>query len=163
MRGKITSEEVIADVCQHSGLDYQFVFSEFIHSCKAMKLVSKEIESLILKIRAKGIKVAIATNNTDSFSRWTVPSLGLDTIFDDIINSFDVRGLKWDVDDKGQSVFFAHFLQKYSIAPGESILIDDNANPKEHDVIQSFGIEYRQIISGVGLVPELKTVVASLS
>jgi FMN phosphatase YigB (HAD superfamily) len=127
-----------------------------------MKLISDEVHNLILGIKAKGIRVAIATNNTDSFTRWTVPSLGLDVLFDNVLNSFDLGGLKWDVGDKGQSIFFACFLQQYGIDSGESMLIDDNAGTKEHAITRSFGIQYRQIATGTGLVPELKTLLVSL-
>ncbi|HEY3992338.1 MAG TPA: HAD hydrolase-like protein [Ktedonobacteraceae bacterium] len=162
MRGQVTSEEVIYAMSEKLNLDYHLIWQEFIRGCQSMQLVSEEIPSLISQIRARGVKVVIATNNTDSFSRWTVPSLKLLEIFDAILNSADVRGLKWDVDAKGQSLFFADFLHGQGIHPGESILIDDNNSEMARERTHRFGIEYRRIEPRTGLVPELRGIIASL-
>ena len=154
------SEDVIDAISQELRLDYELLFQEFVIGCKSMKLVSEEIISLISKLRAKGIKAVIATNNTDSFSRWTVPSLKLHEVFDEILNSADLKGLKWDVDEKGQSLFFADFLQTQGIHPGESALLDDNNSEMARERTQSFGIEYRRVEPQVGLVPELRRIIA---
>ena len=162
MKGGLTSEEVIYAMSEKLDLDYHLVWQEFILGCQSMQLISEEIIPLISEIRAKGVKVVIATNNTDSFSRWTVPSLKLHEAFDAILNSADVRGLKWDVDEKGQSLFFADFLQKQGPHPGESALIDDNDSEMARERTQRFGIEYRRIEPQIGLVPELRAIIASL-
>lgn len=162
MRGSVTSEEVIHAMSEKLSLDYDLIWQEFICGCQSMQLFSEEIPSLISQIRAQGVKVVIATNNTDSFSRWTVPSLKLLEIFDAILNSANVRGLKWDVDEKGQSLFFANFLQEQAIHPGESVLIDDNNSEMARERTQHFGIEYRRIEPRIGLVPELRAIIASL-
>ena len=162
MRGQVTSEEVIQAMAKQLSLDYELIWQEFIRGCQSMQLLSEEIPSLISQIRAKGTKVVIATNNTDSFSRWTVPSLQLHEIFDAILNSADVGGLKWDVNEKGQSLFFADFLQEHGIHPGESVLIDDNNSEMAQERTHRFGIEYRRIEPRTGLVPELRGIIASL-
>jgi FMN phosphatase YigB (HAD superfamily) len=162
MKGSVTSEEVIYAMSEKLSLEYHLVWQEFIRGCQSMQLVSEEIISLISQIRAMGVKVVIATNNTDSFSRWTVPSLKLHEVFDAILNSADVKGLKWDVDEKGQSLFFADFLQRQGLHPGESALIDDNDSEMARERTQQFGIEYRRIEPQIGLVPELRGIIASL-
>lgn len=162
MRGSVTSEEVIHAIAQKQNLDYNLIFREFIFSCQCMQFVSEEIVDLVSRLRARGIKVVIATNNVDSFSRWTVPGMGLNEIFDGIINSFDMKALKWDVDQGGQSLFFADFLHTHYIRPGESALIDDNGTEMAHAKTQSFGIEYRWIEPKIGLEPELRKVIALL-
>ncbi len=162
MRGKVTSEEVIHLIAQLLHLDYDLIFQEFILSCQQMQFVSEEIVNLISRLKARGIKVVIATNNTDSFSRWTVPSMKLNTIFDGIINSSDMKALKWDVDEKELSLFFADFLSTNEIRFGESILIDDNNTETARTRTRGFGIEYRNIQPGIGLVPELKKIIVSL-
>lgn len=162
MRGRVTSEEAIHLIAQLLHLDYDLIFQEFILSCQQVQFVSEEIISLISSLRARGIKAIIATNNTDSFSRWTVPSMRLNEIFDGIINSFNMKALKWDVDEKERSLFFADFLSTNEIRFGESILIDDNNTEIARTRTQGFGIEYRNIQPGTGLVPELKKIILSL-
>ncbi len=161
MKGSVTSEEVIHAMAQILDLDYNLIFQEFIFSCQRMHFVSEEIVSLVSSFRARGSKVVIATNNTDSFSRWTVQGMKLNEIFDSIINSSDVKALKWEVDEKGNSLFFADFLHSHQIQPGESILIDDNDTEMARTRTQSFGIEYKRIEPKTGLVPELKKIVVS--
>ncbi len=162
MRGRVTSEEVIQAMSEKLSLDYHLIWQEFIRGCQSMQLLSEEIPLLISQIRAKGVKVVIATNNTDSFSRWTVPSLKLHEVFDAILNSADVKGLKWEIDEKGQSPFFADFLQRQGIHPGESALIDDNDSEMARERTHRLGIAYRRIEPRTGLVPELRGIIASL-
>lgn len=162
MRGNVTSEEVIHAMSEQLRLDYELIWREFICGCQRMQLLSQEIPSLITHIRAQGVKVVIATNNTDSFSRWTVPSLQLLEVFDAILNSAEVRGLKWDVDETGRSLFFADVLQDHGLHPGESVLIDDNNSEMARERTQQFGIEYRRIEPRTGLVPELRAIIAAL-
>ena len=162
MRGSVTSEEVVHLMAQLLHLDYDLIFQEFILSCQQMQFVSKEIVYLISILRRQGIKVVVATNNTDSFSRWTVPGMKLNDIFYSVINSFDVKALKWDVDEKERSLFFADFLYANGIQSGESMLIDDNDTEMARVRTQSFGIEYRHIEPGIGLVPELRKIITSL-
>lgn len=162
MKGSVTSEEVIHAITRLLHLDYDLIFHEFILSCQQMQFVSEEIVYLISSLRARGIKAVIATNNTDSFSRWTVPGMQLNKIFDGIINSSDMKALKWDVDEKEQSLFFADFLYRYKLQSGESVLIDDNNTEMACTRTQSFGIEYRHIEPKIGLVPELKKILTLL-
>jgi FMN phosphatase YigB (HAD superfamily) len=162
MRGQVTSEEVIHAIAKKLNLDYHLIWQEFIRSCQSMQLLSAEIPSLISTIRARGVKVVIATNNTDSFSRWTVPSLKLHEVFDAILNSADAKSLKWEINEKGQSLFFADFLQRQDIHPGESALIDDNNSEMARERTRLFGIEYRRIEPQTGLILELRGIIASL-
>lgn len=162
MRGSVASEEVVHLIAQLLHLDYDLIFQEFILSCQRMQFVSEEIVALISSLRARGIKLVIATNNTDSFSRWTVLGMRLNSIFDGIINSFDMKALKWDVDEKGRSLFFADFLYVNGIQSGESMLIDDNDTEMACGRTHNFGIEYRYIEPVVGLVPELRKIITSL-
>jgi hypothetical protein len=162
MRGELTSEEVIAPICQECGLDPQAVLHELRISCQQMKFVSEEVPHYMSHIRAKGIKVVIATDNMDTFSRWTVPAMRLPELFDGILNSYDLRGLKYDVDAQGRSIFFGDYLQANGIEAGESLLIDDG-DEQFGAAIRQFGIDYRHIEPGVGLIAELQTMVASLS
>ncbi|GCE22648.1 hypothetical protein [Dictyobacter kobayashii] len=126
MRGKLTSEDVVAAVCQqHVDLDPEMLLAELELSCSRMQFVSPQVPTYVSRLRARGIKVVVATDNMDTFTRWTTPALQLHTLFDDVLNSYDLQGLKADVDASGHSVFFDAYLQKQQIAYGESVLIDD--------------------------------------
>lgn len=159
MRGEFTSEEIMRRVSSDSKIGFNKALLEFTKSCKSMKLVSDEIYALTSRLRSSGIKVVIATDNMDSFTRWTIPSLRLEDKFDAILNSFDLRALKKDTDNKGNSLFFKTFLEKHRILKGESLLVDDGDEKRK---FRDFGIEYRKIEPVVGLVPELKRVITQL-
>lgn len=126
MRGKHTSEEVIYRVAQQNRLDYQLLFDEFVLSCNQMKLTSPEVPLLITELKSKGITIVIATDNMDSFSRWTVPTLRLNTLFDSVLNSSELQCLKSDTDNQDDPVFFKQYLQNYQLKSNECVLIDDD-------------------------------------
>lgn len=161
MRGVLTSEEVVDVVCQKTQLNPSSVLSELMLSCRQMQFVSPAIPQYISDLRAKGVTIVVATDNMDTFVRWTVPSLRLEMVFDDILCSSEVQGLKSDVDEAGRSVFFANYLHDHHIGRGESLLLDDG---EEHfgNIIRQFGIEYQHVEPKVGLVPALQAVLKSL-
>ena len=162
MRGQYTSEDVLAGVCDSAGIQPTSALQALQASCQQMRLVSEAIPHYVAGLRAKGLKVVIATDNMDTFQRWTVPSLRLDELFDDILCSFTQRALKEDVDQDGHSRFFADYLQRQHIGWGESLLLDDGGDDFGA-VIRRFGIEYQHIEPGKGLVPALQALAASLS
>jgi hypothetical protein len=161
LRGQLTSEEVIADICQGTDFNPAFVMQELIISCQRMALVANNIPASIAKLRAKGMRIVIATDNVDTFHRWTAPSLRLYDIFDDILNSHQLQALKEDRDQAGQSLFFSSYLQAQHIRPGESLLLDDG-DERFGNIIRQFGIDFQHIEPGRGLVPALQTLIESL-
>lgn len=160
MKGELTSEIVIQKIAEDSKLPYDRVLEEFIISCQKMQFVSDNVLNLIKVIRDKNVKVVIATDNMDSFSRWTVPALLLNTHFDDILDSHTLKAMKGDMDDSGKSLFFDDFITRNGILPGESVLIDDSEDKEGR--IGNIGIEYRKIEPVVGLVPELEQIITLL-
>ncbi|GER91022.1 hypothetical protein KDW_51840 [Dictyobacter vulcani] len=163
MRGKLSSEEVVAYICQQNPtFDPQFLLQELALSCSQMQFVSPLVPMYVRQLQAMGIRVAVATDNMDTFSRWTVPGMRLTTIFDDVLNSYDLKALKMDRDANGESAFFGNYLRTHQIQPGESVLIDDG-NEEYGQIIRSFGIEYRQIEPRTGLVPELQKLLVALN
>jgi FMN phosphatase YigB (HAD superfamily) len=161
MRGQLTSEEVVADVCQGTDFDAAVVLEELIVSCQRMALVDETIPASIAHLRTKGLRVVIATDNMDTFHRWTAPSLRLYDMFDDILSSYELQALKEDKDQAGQSLFFSNYLQAQHIGPGESLLLDDG-DENFGKIIRQFGIDFQHIEPGRGLVPALQTILASL-
>ncbi len=162
MRGHLTSEEVVVEVCHGTGYDPVFALQALRDSCQQMRLVSDEIPGLVAELRTKGLQIVIATDNMDTFHRWTVPSLGLHTLFDDVLSSWRLQALKEDVDQDGRSRFFADYLQAHQISPGQSLLLDDG-DEEFGNTIRRFGIDYQHIEPGTGLVPALQELIASLS
>jgi hypothetical protein len=160
MRGQLTSEEVVACVCRGSDLDPDAVLQELAISCQQMRLVSEEIPDYVASLQAQGFRVVIATDNMDTFPRWTVPSLGLRAVFDDILCSSELKALKEDTSQDGHSLFFDRYLQVHQIGWGESVLLDDG-DKDFGAIVRQFGIDYQHITPGSGLVPALQTLLAS--
>lgn len=156
MTGQTTSEKVIRQISDKTDLSYEMVMKEFIESCKQMKFGSGNLNKLIQQLRASGTKVVIATDNMDSFPRWTIPSLALTDMFDDILDSYTLKAMKGDFDENGKNLFFSDYLSKNNIQPGESTLIDDSEDKENR--IANIGIEYRKIEPIVGLEPELVSI-----
>jgi hypothetical protein len=160
MRGVFTSEEVMVGVCRGTDFDPDFALQALQSSCQQMRLVSEAIPRCIRDLQAKGLRVVIATDNMDTFHRWTVPGLRLPALFDDILSSWQLRALKEDRRQDGQSLFFADYLQAHQIGWGESLLLDDG-DEAFGNTIRQFGIDFQHIEPGKGLVPALQGIVAS--
>lgn len=161
MRGEVCSEKVVKEVSNNSGLDYKKVMDEFVKGCEQMEYVTENCIKKIEKIKNEGIKVVIATDNMDSFIRWTVPAMKLDSIFDDILDSFTLKALKNDFDEKGKSLFFEKYFIDNKLSKGDCVLIDDSED--KENKIQSFGVDYCRIDAGVGTEPALDRIIAEIS
>jgi FMN phosphatase YigB (HAD superfamily) len=159
MKGEIESEYVVRMIADRGNLSYSKIFDEFIHSCMNMEYVSKDVPLLVKKLQKKGAKVVVATDNMDSFNRWTRRYMNQCDIFDDYLNSHYQRGMKKDTDREGNSIFFSDYIKKNKIKPGESILIDDSSD--DIDTVKGFGIEYMHIKPVKGFIPALNRVLAT--
>src|SRR3990172_11168049 len=94
MIGKFKSEDVIKKISQDTKLNFKYVFDEFVQSCLTMEFTLKDLPALVSELRKKGSKVIIATDNMDSFSRWTYPGLRLSEYFDGFLNSYEIGAMK---------------------------------------------------------------------
>ena len=94
MCGEYTSEEINKVVSELISVPYEDLWSIFIHDAKTQKVDLNILE------RIQGLRsnkaVILITGNMDHFSRFTVPSLGLDSYFDRIVNSYEEKQLKTD-------------------------------------------------------------------
>lgn len=152
MRGKYSTEKIVKVISEDTGLNSGFVMNELVKSAKSMEFVSNEVPILVNKIRETGTKVVIATDNMDTFTRWTVPCLKLNNLFDNILNSWGIKALKGDFKDN-KSLFFDKFLKNHLIEPEDCLLIDDSEDKLEK--ISNYGINYRRTSSTKELVNEL--------
>ncbi|MEI6288471.1 MAG: hypothetical protein WCP18_02740 [bacterium] len=124
MRGEYSSEDICQIIANKSGVPYEVVFNGLKESCAIMKLVSEEIPGLVWQIKAKGIKTVIATDNMDTFSRFTIPALDLTELFDDFLISYNLKLLKGDVQEDSIP-FFDGYLKQNSLNYSDVVLLDD--------------------------------------
>lgn len=142
MKGYKTAGSVVEYVADVTGLSYEELIAELQYSCEHMSLVDSNLQDLIQDVRSKGIAVVIATDNMDTFNRWTVPALKLEDVFDGIILSVDRGAMKADTFTDGTSRFFNHFFLNTGIKPNETVLIDNSLNNK---VVEKFGMEFLHV------------------
>lgn len=153
MLGEITAEQCMSAIAPKVGAPEEFLVQELEYSCRAMKIADPSVTGLIEKLRNKGALVVIATNNMDTFNRWTVEALSLHDLFDHILNSAELGAFKKDVDKNGQSTFFGSFLDQYHLLPEDCILLDDVAS---NQAVETFGMKFMGVEWGNGLAPALK-------
>jgi FMN phosphatase YigB (HAD superfamily) len=142
MRAEWSTEQVVAEIASRTGLATHDLLTGLRESCERMELFDPKILQVVTDLRKSGIKVVIATDNMDTFTRWTVPALQLASHFDGVINSYNLRALKRDKDAAGKSKFFSDYLTRHNVDPATTILIDDGAH---NAVVQDFGIQYQQV------------------
>lgn len=124
MRGEINHLDMVEEIADEK-FSKDFILEQIIIGCEAMFFDKEEFINLIKQIKAKGIKVVIATDNTDLFNICVIPRLNLKEIFDDIINSCDIGYLKCDLDNKGQQIFYKEYLKKHNLKYENCVMIDD--------------------------------------
>lgn len=159
MKGEYSSEDILTLVSKATNTNFDTILKEFIIGCEQMEYSSPNIPVLINKLKDKSVIVSIATNNMDSFTRWTVPYMKLDTLFDEIINSFYMNAMKHDLDKNGKTMFFKNFFNKYQIDPRNCIFIDDGED--KMGVITNLGMDYRRVNSSNTLEQELENILSS--
>lgn len=109
MCGKFKSEEINKIISQKTGLPLDMIWRTFVSDCKKMK-VDPEIVILIRELRKK-YSVVLITGNMDCFTRFTVPALKLNEMFDCIVNSADIGYFKTDYNGKT----FIDCLKRFNI------------------------------------------------
>ena len=124
MKGEYTAEAICKKIAFGTKLDFNQIFNSLIESCQKMSYSRPEIPRLIKNIRKKGIKVVIATDNMDTFSRFTKPGLKLGNIFNDFLISYDLKILKQETELESIP-FFEKYLQDRGLKNEEVVLIDD--------------------------------------
>ncbi|KKQ85201.1 MAG: hypothetical protein UT08_C0009G0035 [Candidatus Woesebacteria bacterium GW2011_GWB1_38_8] len=160
MRGEFTSEDIISLVSKDTNTGFNTILREFVIGCKLMEYSSPNIPKLVKDLRDKKVIVTIATNNMDCLTRWTVPFMKLDSLFDEILNSYYLKALKHDLDVKGKALFFKDFFCKYAIEPSNCIFIDDGED--KMNVISNLGIDFRKIGADKTLEQELRKILTNL-
>ena len=122
MRGLHTAEAINEMVAAEVGLSYDAVWTAFVADCRSMH-VSPAILSRLRLLRPLA-NIVLMTGNMDSFTRFTVPALGLDDYFDAISNSFDEGRLKTD----GGGSLFIRYARRFGTPIEQCVLVDDAAD-----------------------------------
>lgn len=138
MLGKLTSEDVCHLLSKETGLEYDFLYKELIHSCKKMEFVSDSIPSLLTEIKKQGVKIMIATDNMDTFSKHTYSSINKNGLFDGFLNSYEIGSFKYDYQN-GVLPFFDPFLAKNKLDYQDVVLVDDSIDKKGN--LERLGLE----------------------
>lgn len=123
IEGKIGKETILQNITKNKE-EYAKAEELLTRSCQLMEMDSQKFLPLIQRIRQKGIKVAIATDNMDIFIDYVVPSLGLNNYFDEIISSNLVGCTKKEVKEN-KMLFFHDYLKKYNCSYEDAIMFDD--------------------------------------
>jgi FMN phosphatase YigB (HAD superfamily) len=151
MRGQMTAEEAVAVLATRVDLDPDELLRELQVSCEEMRL-APGVEEAVSALQARGVKVVLATDNMDTFQRWTLTKLELE--FDGVLDSSALGALKADVDEQGQTRFFAAALKRW---PGPWLLVDDRA---EACVVEQFGIDLAVVSDPADTVRLLRSLAA---
>ncbi len=126
MRGEISLEYIVERMSKDTKISTNIIIDELRHSCEVMRFCIVGLEDLIRDIRLRGIKVYIATDNMDIFTKFTVPALNLDTLFDGFLNSYDIKHLKDDDEPADGIAFFDAFLSRHKLNYSNVVLLDDS-------------------------------------
>lgn len=117
MCGRYTSEDTNQLVSEKTKLPYAYLWKNFVRDCQTMRVDPAILE--VITILRQHYSVILITGNMDCFSRWTIPTLGLNKYFDTIVNSAKEGQLK--TERNGET-----FLKYLSGGIADAILIEDS-------------------------------------
>lgn len=160
MRGQFTSEDIARKAAAATQIDYETIFSDLRHSCENMKFVSHDVPVLISEISKRDVQTAVATDNMDTFLRWTMPALGLRDLFDHFLVSHSLGVLKDDFSN-GHSLFFRDFMVEHKLRFSDCLLIDDSRGTI--NTYSALGLRCLSITKDISLSDRLQEVLATLT
>jgi len=140
MRGQKSSEELNTFLSEQLQTSPERLWDIFLRDCKSMEFdnqLRKKIEQI--KTRAH---VVLVTGNMDCFTRYTVPALALEKVFDKIINSSDLGYLK--TEKEGET--FLACVREYDVQISQTFLIDDSV--KTCEFFNSLGGKSYPVLKG---------------
>lgn len=151
MKGELFSEDICKLISQKTGISRRLLYKELKKSCLEMEITDKRVIDLLAGVKNNIPIIAIATDNMDTFSKWTFPAkLKKLNLFDANLNSFEIGHLKEEI-NQNQSLFFSDYVKKRNISLGDCVLLDDS----DDKCLSKIGLKYRQVKSGDQLIYEL--------
>lgn len=148
MRGLFSSEDISSHLEKLIHLDRRIILKELKESCERMKYVSDKIPKLIQLLKRKGIKVGVASDNMDTFMRFTYPAMKLNKLFDDFLISSNLGYLKKDL-KRGRPIFFEKYIKDNNLDYSQILLIDDSKDTNE--IYKKVGLKVVNIKNGYDL------------
>lgn len=148
MRGKVNKNDILQRMADEE-MSFDEIGRLLKYGAATMKFDNEAFIPLIQRLRQKGLKVVIATDNTDVFCDYTVPGLKLHRYFDGIISSNQVGYVKSDVFD-GKMLFFDKYLTENNCSYSEAMLLDDSAETCR--LCKNFGMRSRIIRSSADMM-----------
>jgi len=155
MRADINENDIASLISDKFGYSRDIILKDLAESCENMELVSDEILGLINEIKRKEITCVIATDNMDTFMKYTKPAMELGEYFDGFLVSFDKKVLKFDV-KKNSIPFFDDYLEKKSLLYKDVLLIDDCID--KSGTYDKLGFEILQIFNSADFLEKLKKI-----
>ena len=155
MIGHKSFNDVVRYVADATDIRHTDLMKELKYSAEHMNFFDPDVITLIGDLRDKGVKVVIATDNMDTFSKWTVPALKLRSFFDDILVSDTLGVMKSSVDQNGTSLFFRDYLSEHAIDADRTVLIDDNLNTS---ILAQTGMDFMHVTMCEPLTTHLKQI-----
>lgn len=139
MRGQLALEDIVDRMSEDSKIPADIIINELRFSCEVTQFSIPGLEGLVRDIRTRGIGVFVATDNMDPFSRFTVPALKIDELFDGYLNSHDLGHLKGDDEPTDGIAFFDTFLDESNLRYEDVVLLDDT--PDKSGKYQRLGFD----------------------
>ena len=124
MRGKFSSKQFLKKFAKDNK-ELKFLEDELVKSCESMKFAYENIEETFINLKSKGIKLGIASDNMDTFKKYTAPKLKLNKYFDNILSSNEIGYLKTDLINN-EPIFFNEFLKSNNYSYNDCLFIDDS-------------------------------------
>lgn len=153
MKGLIDARQIVGKISLRYGYSADILLEDLAESCRNMQFVSDEVLPLIQKLRENGVRCVIATDNMDTFMKYTVPGMKLEQYFDGFLSSFDLRRFKYDTE--AESIpFFDDYLRQHSLLYDDVVLIDDS--PDTSGAYERLGFDILQITDTDDFVSKLE-------
>ena len=153
MRGEINDRKIVEHISVRFNYSSDELLEDLAESCRNMKFVSDDVITLVKKLRKKGTRCVIATDNMDTFRKYTVPALELEKYFDDILVSADNGLFKFDTEDT-KIPFFDDYLQEHNLRYEDVVLIDDCVDTS--GVYKRAGFDILQIFDPADFIRKLR-------
>lgn len=141
MLGRLTSEEICQKIGKGTGLNAGIIFNELAKSAREMKFIDSQVPEILKKNKNK-TKIVVATDNMDTFRRFTVSGMKLEKIFDDFLVSNEIGCFKYDLSGSGIP-FFDDYLRKNSLSYKDAVLIDDSE--EKTGTFEKLGFSIRKV------------------
>jgi FMN phosphatase YigB (HAD superfamily) len=143
MTGFMDHKFILNHLAKTTDIPRQELWDELRYSAENMKFIDESVLPKIQRLRDMSKLVVIATDNMDTFDKWTVPAMGLYEHFDDVLNSSSLRVMKSEISPMySRSKFFFQYLKEMGIAPEETVLIDNSLGTK---CLESVGINFMHV------------------